>query len=468
MTAGTPLRAVLLVPDGVGVRNFLLEPCGSVLRETLDVQVVTGFPVELLPEEWRAAAVPMRVYREGAVGMLLRYALANAHLHLWDTRAMQFVRRMKPRGRWQVRLMHFAARALGRAMASRAGVGALDRALQGLVERRGEVREYEELLREWRPGVVFCTHQRPSIVLPVVMAARRLGIPTATFIFSWDNLTSKGRVAAPFDHFLVWSALMKEELLRYYPDVEPERVHIVGTPQFDAYGRNGIVMERTVFFRKLGLDPGRKLICYSGGDTTTCPNEPAQLAAVLEMARRGALQGNPQILFRPSPADAGERFGWVRERFPELIFASPQWMYPKSGGWTNIVPTQADVEMLANLTAHADVNVNVASTMTLDFALHDKPVVNIAFNVGRDGSTKPWLDYYSFDHYRPVVELGAARVARSLEELAEHVNAYLRDPALDREGRRKLVELEVGAPVGEASRLVVEALRRIAKVEVAA
>ncbi|GIU73207.1 MAG: hypothetical protein KatS3mg004_0294 [Bryobacteraceae bacterium] len=111
---------------------------------------------------------------------------------------------------------------------------------------------------------------------------------------------------------------------------------------------------------------------------------------------------------------------------------------------------------------------NVASTMTLDFALRDRPVVNVAFDVAERGGWRVWDEYYQFDHYRPVVELGAARVARSPEELAAHVNAYLRDPSLDREGRRRLVELEVGVPVGQASARVVEALGRIAGVEAVA
>lgn len=367
-----------------------------------------------------------------------------------------------------MRAMHVAARAAGWVMGSEWGIRALEEGLQGLVRRRGEVRAYRERLERWRPDVVFCTHQRPSIVLPVILAAKEMGIPTATFIFSWDNLTSKGRIAAPFDHFLVWSGVMEEELLRYYPDVARGRVHIVGTPQFSAYGDVRIVVSREEFFARIGADPGRPLICYSGGDTTTCPNEPRQVAAVMELARRGAFRGNPQWLFRPSPADRGERFSWVRERYPEMLYSQPKWIYPQGGGWTHIVPTQEDVWLLANLTAHADVNVNVASTMTLDFALRDKPVVNIGFEVDEAGRVRPWLDYYSFDHYRPVLELGAARVARSPEELAEHVNAYLANPALDREGRRRLVELEVGVPVGEASRRVVKALAAIAGVEVAA
>ena len=53
--------------------------------------------------------------------------------------------------------------------------------------------------------------------------------------------------------------------------------------------------------------------------------------------------------------------------------------------------------------------------MTLDFGLHDKPVVNVAFDVADPPlfGVPVWEYYYQFEHYRPVVELGAARFARS-------------------------------------------------------
>ena len=61
------------------------------------------------------------------------------------------------------------------------------------------------------------------------------------------------------------------------------------------------------------------------------------------------------------------------------------------------------------------------------------------------------------------VDLGAARFAHTPEKLAEHMNAYLRDPTVDREGRRRFVELEVGVPIGRSSDRVVEVLRAIAR-----
>jgi hypothetical protein len=59
--------------------------------------------------------------------------------------------------------------------------------------------------------------------------------------------------------------------------------------------------------------------------------------------------------------------------------------------------------------------------------------------------------------------LGAARFARSREQLAEYVNAYLDDPSLDRDGRRNLAALEVGAPLADSNRLIIEALQKIAR-----
>jgi len=162
--------------------------------------------------------------------------------------------------------------------------------------------------------------------------------------------------------------------------------------------------------------------------------------------------------------DPADRYAGVREEFPELLFARPQWVQSERSNWSRVFPLPDDLQFLCNLTYHADLNVNMASTMTLDFAIRDKPVVNVAF----DHASPPrfpgghWGHYYQFDHYRPVVALGAARVARSPADLATHVNAYLADPSLDREGRRRLLELEVGQPIGQATERIAEVLAAIA------
>jgi CDP-glycerol glycerophosphotransferase (TagB/SpsB family) len=161
--------------------------------------------------------------------------------------------------------------------------------------------------------------------------------------------------------------------------------------------------------------------------------------------------------------DDGRRYDPVRGRYPELLYAEPRWIHDGSGDWSRVVPLPEDVAFLADLVRHSDLNVNVASTMTLDFAVRDKPVVNVAFDVADPPpfAVPLWEHYYRFEHYRPVVELGAARFARSAEELARHVNAYLADPALDRDARRRLVELEIGVPPEDSSERILDVLEEI-------
>ncbi|MFL5733351.1 MAG: hypothetical protein ACJ78Q_09125 [Chloroflexia bacterium] len=460
----------LLIPDGVGTRNFVLGPFLRHASAKGQVHTLHTIPNDLLPiysaelsdkVQWHT----LNPYHGSRLSLFLSEALAYGHMVWADTGAMRLKVKAPVKGSFQTRAMTGATRAVGRAAASPRRIKALDRWHSSVASRLPEVEPYRQLFRKIKPSVLFCSHQRPSIIIPPVLAARSLGIPTATFIFSWDNLSSKGRIAAPFDHYLVWSELMRDELLHFYPDVNPEQVHVVGTPQFDPYADTKLLWSREEFFRQIGGDPTRPLICYSGGDSYTCPEDQEHVRVLMELIHGGRIKDDPQVVLRPAPVDGGSRYDKVRKLFPDLIYSAPVWAHTKPGDWSRSVPLPEDVQLLANLTHHSDMNVNMGSTMTLDFSIHDKPVVNVAFDVAQPPSHGvPLWDFVRlFDHYRPVIEFGTSRFARSEDEYAEHVNTYLENPALDREGRRKFVDLEVSGPLGQASSRIVETLEQIAR-----
>lgn len=457
----------VLVPDSIGVRNFVLGTFLRQLGEAAQLHVFHALDPAILDAYTSYADGGARwhylpEFTDHRTWHLLRQSLSFAHMYWVDTPPLRYVRN-RPISGLKSKIVMATARAVGRACATPARIGCLERLHSAIVGRSTQVAWFARRFEELRPAIVFSSHQRPLRMVPAVLAARQLGIPTATFIFSWDNLTSKGRIATPFDHYLVWSELMRSELLRYYPEIPPENTHVVGTPQFDSYADPSMIWPREEFFARIGADPRRPLICYSGGDAENSAEDPQHLRVLLELIREGRVRHRPQVILRPCPVDDGARFAAARREFPDLIYAQPAWSASRCD-WTSVVPSAEDAQFLSNLVRHCDVNVNFSSTMTLDFAIHDKPVVNVAFDVTDPPRFRmPMWEYLcQFLHYRPVMDLGAARFAHSPEDLAAHVNAYLDDPALDGEGRQRFVDLEVGVPIGQSGARIVEVLQEIA------
>ena len=84
--------------------------------------------------------------------------------------------------------------------------------------------------------------------------------------------------------------------------------------------------------------------------------------------------------------------------------------------------------------------INVASTVSLDLAILDKPVINIAFNPpGEAIYPNDYEKIYDFDHYRPIVESGAISLAKNPGELEDQLRIYLENPKIHQTERKKLV-----------------------------
>ena len=97
------------------------------------------------------------------------------------------------------------------------------------------------------------------------LVAKRMGIKTAAFVFSWDNLTSRSRIFVPYDFYLMWNEQMKAQLLAQYPFLQAEQVLVTGTPQFDFHFKPELRLSRDELCQRIGLEPRRPLhTLYNG------------------------------------------------------------------------------------------------------------------------------------------------------------------------------------------------------------
>ncbi len=120
---------------------------------------------------------------------------------------------------------------------------------------------------------------------------------------------------------------------------------------------------------------------------------------------------------------------------PHVIIEKPFRSTVTAGDGLAVDITEDNQRHLADTMRHSDVVVNVASTIAIEAAIFDTPVVNISF----DGETpSEWARsarrYYRFTHYVNITRQDAVRVAETPEQLVEQVGRYLDDPSLDRDG----------------------------------
>ena len=324
-------------------------------------------------------------------------------------------------------------------------------------------RSYSKLLQEDRPTHVFFTHQRPPFLAPFLYATQQLEIPSSTFIFSWDNLTSKGRMMGTFDYFLVWSHLMKAELLYFYPYVPTEKVKVVGTPQFEPYVMSKYETSAEVFYTKFGLDANLKTICYSCADVSIGANDPLVIKTIGNAIRNNAITTKVQLLVRTSPAEDDSRFKFVKEEFPEIVWNVPKWILTRENhaeSWSQRVPSEEDIKDLRSLLEYVDLNINMCSTMSLDFMLFDTPVINTVFG-NRDNGLYNDQRFLNYDHYKKVVESQAVTIATNETELIKQINETLSNPNLRTSERKSMIDLQISEPLEGTSRRIAETLSRL-------
>lgn len=320
------------------------------------------------------------------------------------------------------------------------------------------------------PDVVLSTNPYDLGELSGSLLARERGIPAVAAVVSWDNLSYKGPLLPDYSHFIVWGEAMKEDLKRHRPTLRDEQVFITGTPQFDFHLRSDLMCTREEFFRRLGGDPDRKLITYSGVAVEWAfPREPEVVRHIWEAIRDGRIEGNPQLLVRSHPVDRSGRFQALEKTCPGILI-QPPWPREIDEYWW-FTPNLELIALLSNTLRHSDLNVNLASSMTLDSAILNTPVVNVAYTTVPDDPRAQRVPngHRSF-HYSRVMKCDAAALATSHEELIAQINATLRNPDQHRAGRQKAVDWICGPVDGRASRRIADAVLQcagIARVPVA-
>lgn len=310
-----------------------------------------------------------------------------------------------------------------------------------LAERLSRSRAIESLMADRRPAVVITASAGfLTAEVPLIYAAKRLGVPQIGVDLGWDNLVSKYHTILPVDALAVWNEDMREHAVRYHGFRRAD-VSVVGAVQFDPYFEGLNLPRREDFSSTSRVDANRALITVATAPYSVYPSTPWLIEIIANAVDRDALGRPAQLLVRVHPRDDLELYKRFSGRAHVTIEKPVAHLRgaPGTPEFDQFSATRTDRQHLAATLAYSDVLVNFASTTTIEACVFDTPVINVGFDE-RANLPAPLSirRYFQFEHYQPVIETGAAVVATSPDALLDALRLYLSDRTHDQSARRAL------------------------------
>ena len=459
----------LVITDGVGFRNFFLSGFLEEIKSNFQqIIIFSALPSSVFNEFDLSGCVLVHLedYRESGFNWFFRKTKELAHLKknagnnfgFQDNLRANYTESNSRRGK----LVRFAYK-LSERFNSEESIERFYRLQQKSFANHSSTKTYRKLLSQYKPGLLFFTHQIPPYIAPLLYAAEKEKIKTCSFIFSWDNLASKGRMAGNFNHYLVWSGLMKDELLQFYGRISDKQVQVVGTPQFEPYVMPEYSSTKNEFHNRFELDSELKTICFSCGDVSTSANDPLYIETIAAALIKNEIEESLNFLVRTSPAEEPERFTYLQEKYPFIKWNYPTWTQSRSDHsetWSQRIPSTKDLKDLRMILEFSDLGINMCSTMSLDFMVFDKPVINPVFGSEYNGLYNDQR-FLKYAHYKKVVESGAVTIAKDKQELVAGINSYLKKPGLHSPERKSLLRLQIGKSLKGTSAGIAASLKQL-------
>jgi hypothetical protein len=455
------MRIILIIPDGVVVRNYLYSNFVNEMNKNgfeiyvfhqipkpaiKEIKLVTNLIKEFHFIPFFKEPVLARTIREIVVYARLLHnkkVLQNETImYFWNNNKKGFKRKVL------ANISELVGYLLSKSYKT---IVYLEKVYDRLIAKTSVYKEVGEKIKEINPRFVLNLHQRSTVSSPIVAYCNSNSITSSTVIYSWDNVP-KARLISRYNYYFAWSDLMKNDLHTLYPEIKETQLKVVGTPQFEFYFDEKFKRSKLDFFKQYNLDVSKKTVCYSANDTSS-PYEVNYFSDVCEAIESMHPDEKPQIIFRRNPFDKSNRFKTILENYKHLIsVVDPDWRTenPNDKDFVTIFPSLNDIQLLVNTVLHSDIVINLGSTMAHDFAVLNKPCLYLNYDPVTI-SRFPVKDVYDFQHFRSMKNLDAVVWINSKSELSNKIGLALNQPDTFAKDKNIWMEIIVQHPLDKNS-----------------
>lgn len=424
--------------EGIETKNVLRTPIFSTLFSELDLRIVIftkdAARVEYHKKEFNDPKIFYEIAEDFRIKGLDRFFqwLKFTMLNTESTRLRRWMRYKSGGSFFQYYGGLFLSYVLGRKYFIKSA-----RYLDYLLVKNNH---YDKYFEKYKPDLAFLANIFYEPEIHFLRAAKKYNTKSIGFINSWDKTTARCILRLLADKFVVLNSTVKKELvdLNY---VNPRNIFVGGVPQYDDYFV-GKRKSREEFFREIGFDSKNKLILYAPIGLAFSGADWEMIDLLRKLKSEGKFGEGVEFLVRFHPYDKPSA-DEIKKR-PGLIFEHPGKVFTgKQGEAWDWDMSFDELWHLGDTLYHSSLLISYASSISIDAAIFDKPIININFEILKNlPMLKSATQFYKMSHYKKALQTGAIKLVSNENELAEWVRRYLENPSIDRENRKKLVEFQ--------------------------
>ena len=270
-------------------------------------------------------------------------------------------------------------------------------------------------------GLITSSYSNP-LSITALQTAKNLGLCTWVITNSWKDIFVNPHLPFQLTDFFLWRQDEVDFLQKANPAFPGDRIHAVGSLHLAPFISLQDLMPREEFFTAIGLDSLRPLINYTTASPKAVKNEDRIVAALIECLKDPSLPVKPQLIIRTNPMETEPRF----DRFisEDVHIQKPDWEWIPEKAWN--CPSREDLRWWVNTVFYSNLNVSIASSVTLEFDCLGKPVINICFDLPEALSpSESNRRFWDAPFYDEVRQKGMAIPVYNFEELQQTINNLL-------------------------------------------
>lgn len=431
-------KILIILPRGETFRNFLYSGIISELKKKYYLVIVSVKPNEELWSELKENSDELYELKKTNYSYFHRYVFGLLDLahnrYMWSESAKY---------RWQRKDIeakkkgNFFKRAVNKNLAILFSKNKLILVLEKfdrfLSKFQKSVKYWDKYFKNNQIDLVFNTsHSHSRNASQVVYAARPNKVKTCTFLFSWDNLTSQGRVNPEYDFIFSWNSEIKQDFHNIYPHYSKEQVLITGTPQFINHFSEEKTLSKKELYKSLNLKEDAVFFLYSSGMSHHMPYEPYVVERIADIIYK--INPSYKLVVRTYAKDRFKVFDYLKTERKDIIIPEVKWELNFQ------TPLMEDNAFYISLLKNCVAGINVASTISLELCMLDKPVINVGYDPpNKNVYPYDYKKFYSYDHYKPIVESGAIALAYNEIEMESYLREVLVKPEKRKKERAQLI-----------------------------